>query len=99
VFLSFGILPSAGRPRLHSGDENGSVLASVFPQREEILMNRLGVSGVALHRVGAGEAQVRQCPGPAVRDDAALAEDSLEFDYGSISFADARYASPRTYTE
>jgi hypothetical protein len=68
-----------------SGDENGNVLVGVFPQCEEILISRLGLSGVALHGLGAGEAQVRQCPGPAVPDDAAVVEDSLEFDYGRIS--------------
>jgi hypothetical protein len=41
------------------GDQDGDVRVAVFPEREEILIGRLGLGGVALHRVGAGEAEMR----------------------------------------
>ena len=36
-------------------NENRNVRVGVFPKREEILIGRLGLGGVALHGVGAGE--------------------------------------------
>ena len=41
-------------------DEDGNVRVGVFPQREEILIGRLGFGGVALHRVCAGHSEMRQ---------------------------------------
>jgi hypothetical protein len=40
-------------------DEDGNVGVGVFPQREEILISRLGLGGVALHGVGAAETETR----------------------------------------
>jgi len=34
------------------GDEDGDVGIGVLPQREEILIGRLGFGGVALHGIG-----------------------------------------------
>ena len=38
------------------GDKDGNVKVGVLPQREEILIRDPGFDGVALQRVGAGEA-------------------------------------------
>ena len=36
-----------------SSDEDGNVGVGVFPEREEFLIGGLGLSGVALHGIGA----------------------------------------------
>jgi hypothetical protein len=40
--------------------EDGDLGIGVLPQREEILIGRLGFGGVALHGIGARQAQARQ---------------------------------------
>ena len=40
--------------------EDGNVGIGVFPQGQEILIRRLGFGGVALQRIRAGEAQMRE---------------------------------------
>jgi hypothetical protein len=42
------------------GDEDGNVGVGVFPERQEILVSSAGFGGVALHGVGAGEAEMRR---------------------------------------
>jgi hypothetical protein len=39
------------------GDKDGDFGVGVFPEREEILICRLGLGGVTLHRVGSGQSQ------------------------------------------
>jgi hypothetical protein len=46
-------------------------------QREEILIGRLGLGGVALQDVGAGEAKTRECAGAKIKDNATMVEDLL----------------------
>jgi hypothetical protein len=40
-------------------DENRNVRVGVFPEREEILIGRLGFGGITLQDVGAGETEMR----------------------------------------
>ena len=40
-------------------DEDRNVRVGVFPQREEVLIRRLGFGGVALHRVGSADFEMR----------------------------------------
>jgi hypothetical protein len=40
--------------------QDGNIGVGVFPEREEILIGRLCLSGVALHGIGAGKAKMRQ---------------------------------------
>ncbi len=42
-------------------DENRNVRVGGFPQREEILIRRLGFGGVALHGVGPADLEMREC--------------------------------------
>jgi hypothetical protein len=41
--------------------EDGDIGVSVFPECEKILIRGAGFGGVALHYVGAGEAEMRKC--------------------------------------
>ena len=59
-------------------DEDGNVGVGVFPEREEILIGRLGFGGVALHGVGAGEAEMCQCADGLANYNSAMVEDFLE---------------------
>jgi|SRR5271169_5108370 len=40
-------------------DQDGNIRVGVFPEREEILISRLGFGRVALQNIGAGEAEMR----------------------------------------
>lgn len=64
------------------GDEDGDVRIGVLPEREKILIGRLGFGGVALHGIGAGKAEMR---GGAARWMSAFLEKTkdLGLDYGS----------------
>jgi hypothetical protein len=42
-------------------DKDGNVRVGILPQREEILIGRLGFGSVALQDIGAGEAEMREC--------------------------------------
>ena len=42
-------------------DEDGDVRVGVFPEREEILIGRLGLGGVALHGVGSADLEMGEC--------------------------------------
>jgi hypothetical protein len=41
-------------------DENRNVRVGVFPKREEILISRLGLGGVALHGIGSADLEMGQ---------------------------------------
>jgi hypothetical protein len=43
-------------------DEDENIRVGVFPEREEILIRRLGLGGVVLHRVGTRRAEAGQRP-------------------------------------
>jgi hypothetical protein len=60
-------------------DEDRNVRVGVFPQREEILIRRLGFGGVALLRVGASEAEMRECTDRQVLHNSPMVENFLEF--------------------
>ena len=63
-------------------DENRNVGVGVFPEREEILIGCLGFRGVALHGVGAGEAEMRECSGRTIPQQPAMVENFLELGSG-----------------
>ena len=63
-------------------DEDGDVLVCVFPEREEILIGRLGFGGVASHGVGSSELQMYKCANRQVLHNSAMVEDFLEFGRG-----------------
>jgi hypothetical protein len=69
-----------------SSDEDGNVGVRVLPKREEILIGRLGLGGVALHGVGASKAKVRQGTQGKVDDNATMIEKFLKFrgGFGSL---------------
>jgi hypothetical protein len=70
--------------------QEGDVGVSVFPEREEILICGMGLGGVALHDIGAGEAEVRQGIQWGVSRDAAIAESLLKLYCGLAALALAR---------
>src|SRR4029077_16322970 len=63
-------------------DENRNVRVGVFPKREEILIGRLGLDGVALQYISATEAKMGKCTDGLVQDEAAMVEDLLELGGG-----------------
>ena len=67
--------------RLRS-DENGNVRVGVFPEREEILIGRLGFGGVALHGIGSADLEMRECTDGFVEHNSAMVEDFLELGGG-----------------
>jgi hypothetical protein len=62
--------------------QDGDVRFSVFPEREEILIGLLGFGGVALHRIGSADLEMRECADRVVEHNSAMAEDFLEFGGG-----------------
>ena len=64
-------------------DENRNVRVGIFPKRQEILIGRLGLGGVALHRVRSAELEMGECTDRRVPDNSAMVEDSLEL-YGGL---------------
>src|SRR5208283_2441504 len=58
--------------------EDRNVRVGVFPKREEILIGHLGFGGIALHRVGASEAEMRERPNGRIQSNSAMVEDFLE---------------------
>ena len=66
-------------------DEDRNVRVGVFPEREEILIGRLGLGGVALHGVGTGQSQVRQCADGIIPHHAGVVENLLELGGGSAA--------------
>src|ERR1700680_362025 len=93
-----GCRPSPGRQfrvfRLRS-DEDGDAGVGIFPEREEIVVGGagFGACGVSigtlqrlrLKRVGAGEAEMRQCADGFVAYNAAMVEDFLELGRGAAA--------------
>ncbi len=43
------------------GDEDGNVKVTVFPEREEILIGRLGSCGIALQGIGPANLEMSKC--------------------------------------
>ena len=61
-FLNFAMEPSLQFRVLGFGLlQDGDVGVGVFPEREEILIGRLGFGGVALHCIGSAYLEMRQC--------------------------------------
>jgi hypothetical protein len=60
-------------------DEDRNIRVGIFPEREEILIGRLGLGGVALHGIGPADLEMRECVDGFVRDHSAMVEDFLEF--------------------
>src|SRR5580704_8736454 len=63
-------------------DEDGNVRVSVLPQPEEMLIGRLGLSGVALHGIGSADLEMRECSDGFDDYNPAMVEDFLEFSGG-----------------
>jgi hypothetical protein len=61
-------------------DEDGYVRVCVFPEREEILICRLGFGGVTLQGISACETEMGECSGEMVADNSAMVKDFLELD-------------------
>jgi hypothetical protein len=59
--------------------QDGDVRVGVFPEREEILIGRLGLGGVALHGVGASETEMCKGALRIILYDAPVLQDSLKF--------------------
>ena len=65
-------------------DEDGNVWVGVFPDREEILIRRFRLLGVALHCVGAAEAEMASAPISSLST-IQMVKDLLEFGGGFAS--------------
>ena len=52
----------------------------VFPEREEILIRSTGFGGVALHGVGAGDLEMRECSDWFVGHHLAARRPALQFE-------------------
>ena len=63
-------------------DENRNVRVGVFPKREEILIGRLGLGGVALHGIGSADLEMRECADGFVEHNSTMVEDFLELGCG-----------------
>ncbi len=61
-----------------SESESESESESVFPQREEILIRRLCFGGVASHRVGSADLEMRDCSDGFVEHNPTMVEDFLK---------------------
>jgi hypothetical protein len=59
--------------------QDGNVGVGIFPQREEILIGRLGLGGVALHGVGASHLKMRECASGQIPHETWVIKDALEF--------------------
>ena len=66
-------------------DEDGNVRVGVFPEGEKILIGGLGFCGVALQRVGAGEAEMRESADWFADHQTGAIQDSLKL--GGCQFA------------
>jgi hypothetical protein len=67
-------------------DEDGDVRVGVSPKREEILIGRLGFGGVALHGVGAPEAEMSKCSDGSIENNPTMVENFLKFGDGFTPF-------------
>src|SRR5260370_42496001 len=76
------------------GDEDGDVGVGVFPQRQKILIGRLGLGGVALQGISAGNAEIRECSDGFVEHNPAMAEDFLELGGGFAALIDLQIRFP-----
>ena len=59
-------------------DEDRNVRICVFPQREEILIRRFGLGGVALHGIGSADLEMRESADGLVYHNSKMVEDFLE---------------------
>src|SRR5580693_209472 len=83
VSLGLGLLElRVFRP---SSDEDGDVGVGVFPQREEILISRLGLGGVALQDIGSADLEMRECAPRKVHHQSSMVDELLKFRCRSIS--------------
>src|SRR5947208_16494272 len=62
--------------------QNGDIGIGVFPLAEKILVGALRFGGVACHRVGTCESDMRECPQREIQDDTAEIEEFLELGSG-----------------
>src|SRR5271169_555621 len=58
--------------------QDGNVGISIFPQREEFIIGGASLHGSFLHRIGAPELQMRECPDGPVLYNTAVVDDFLE---------------------
>jgi hypothetical protein len=73
IFLTlFRWLLWLGVLRLRS-DEDRNIRVGILPEREEILLGRLGLCGVALYCIGTSQSQSGQCTQPITAVEAAAA--------------------------
>jgi hypothetical protein len=63
-------------------DENRNVRIGVFPKREEILIGRLALGGVASHDIGSADLEMRERSNGFVEHNTAMVEDFLSWDSG-----------------
>ena len=59
--------------------QNGDVGVGIFPEGEEILISGSCFGGVALHREGSPDLQMRECANGGVQHNPAVVENFLEF--------------------
>ena len=71
-------------------DEDWNVRVGIFPEREEILIGRLGFGVVVLQGVGAGEAEMSECSDGFVEYNSAMVENFLELGSGFAALMAAR---------
>src|SRR5438552_78598 len=62
--------------------QDGDVGIGVFPLAEKILVRALRFGGVACHRVGTSESDMRECPQREIQDDTTMIEEFLELGSG-----------------
>src|SRR5215469_7120267 len=62
--------------------QDGNIRVGVFPQRQKILIRGAGFGGVALHGVGAGEAEMGQRACCTIPQQPAMVENFLKFGGG-----------------
>jgi hypothetical protein len=60
--------------------QDRNVGVGLFPEGKEILVSGATLRGVALHDIGAGEAEMGECADSFIKNDSAMVEDFLELD-------------------
>jgi hypothetical protein len=74
--------------------EDGDVRIGVFRKCEEILIGGPGFDGVALQRVGAGEAEMGEWIGRTAGKETAVVQDGLKFNGRLLSLLDLQIGKP-----
>ena len=62
-------------------DQDRNVCVGIFPWRQEILIGRLGLGGVALHGVSTSETEMRQYADGFIQNNATMVDDFLKLCY------------------